>query len=142
MVGRLLSFETVPFSGEMLVFEGVHFLDCNVFLFTRMWLFWVLEAFCLNKGARNWSIIVVSKNPSTQREFTARFSQEGLGVGEELHFDPPRDESIISHLIGFFSGKPSLELSCSGTMLCNRWVRRSRPGLLELLGTVRLDRDF
>ena len=141
MVGRLLSFETVPFSGEMLVFEGVHFLDCNVF-FTRMWLFGGLGAFCLNKEHKTG---VLSSYPrlhqcreNSPRDFPKKVLELGKNCTLTLHGTSP----YPTRLDFFFSGKPSLELWCSGTMLCNRWVRRSPPGLLELLGTARFDRDF
>lgn len=117
-------------------------LDCNVFFAADVFL-WVLGAFCLKKGARigassAYLRIHQRRETSPNRDFPKKV----LELVKVLHFDPPWDESIISHPIGFFfSGKPSLEFWCSGTMLCNRWVRRSRPGLLELLGTVRCDRD-
>lgn len=135
-------FETVPFSGEMLVFGGVHFLDCNVFFLTRMWLFGVLGAFCLNKEhetgvSSSYLRIHQRRETSPNRDFPKKVLELVRYCTLTLHGTSPKYPTRLD----FFSGKHRWNW-CSGTMLCNRWVRRSRPGLLELLGTARCDRDF
>lgn len=117
-----------------------------MFFFTRMGLFGVLGAFCLNKEHETG---VLSSYPrlhqcrenSPNRDFPKKVLELVRYCTLTLHGTSRRVHNIPPDWI-FVSGKPSLELWCSGTMLCNRWVRRSHPGLLELLGIARCDRDF